>query len=517
MFSSGSNATQVFHLWANQSKDSGRRGDGRVYFEGRSFFSFGRHYVAGYIMPGNAVALFNATKYSPTTSGHVGACREAASHLTRYDIPELTALVRDMNRRDGAALAAVIRDHVTKYALEFANPEGEGRSWDKGDAAGAVYLLGVAGVRNAPAAFQRIYAAAVKARDKRKAKDAADEKAILIRDAKQAADMPDSEFRAALNRQFENSYLRERYVHGRWNGGESTNGRYVNELHGPIDRFSKQLNRYHKAGKAALGVRRTAKLWQRVKMTRAAMADFESRKAAIERNKWAKLKIRHVRQGLAELAKGPAGRPFTSSTYHDFSDALRAVAKMRLPAASQARLNAWADTAIERRNALALVEREKTAREQAEREAKRAADRAAMAEREKAARAAWFAGDSSVSWHGSDENGRAYIRAVDVSSDGKGGLSGTLQTSHGAEVPLPHAVRAFRFIKLCHDTGRAWHANGKTLPVGHFKIDSIDSAGNFRAGCHNIAWAEVQRLALALGVFDAPSDESALTESHAMA
>ena len=100
------------------------------------------------------------------------------------------------------------------------------------------------------------------------------------------------------------------------------------------------------------------------------------------------------------------------------------------------------------------------------------------------------------------------LRARGVKRDDSGAIvGGTLETSQRAEVPLAHALRAFRFLKLCREKGKAWRANGKRIHVGHFAIDSVDARGNFVAGCHRIQWAEVARLAEALGVAElAPAD-----------
>jgi hypothetical protein len=159
------------------------------------------------------------------------------------------------------------------------------------------------------------------------------------------------------------------------------------------------------------------------------------------------------------------------------------------------------------------------AAEERERE-KAEAELAAWAE---ARKAAWLAGQpeparpdsvyaysSRVSYGAArmeDSEGGALIRARDVIRDGSGMITGgTLETSQGAEVPLTHAIRAFRFLKLCREKGQAdpafdgWRANGKTLPVGHFRVDQVDREGNFRAGCHRINWAEVARLAASLGL-----------------
>lgn len=107
-----------------------------------------------------------------------------------------------------------------------------------------------------------------------------------------------------------------------------------------------------------------------------------------------------------------------------------------------------------------------------------------------------------------DAEGGPLLRAEGVTRDAAGNVTGgTLRTSQGAEVPLTHALRVFRFLRLVRASGEAWERNGRVVRVGHFTVDAVDAEGNFRAGCHAIRFAEVARLADALGVADlAPAD-----------
>ena len=77
-----------------------------------------------------------------------------------------------------------------------------------------------------------------------------------------------------------------------------------------------------------------------------------------------------------------------------------------------------------------------------------------------------------------------------------------LQTSQGAEVPLDHAKRAFAFIAECRARNIEYQRNGHSIHVGHFVIDSIDAEGNIKAGCHKIAWSEIERIAGQLGLLN---------------
>jgi hypothetical protein len=137
----------------------------------------------------------------------------------------------------------------------------------------------------------------------------------------------------------------------------------------------------------------------------------------------------------------------------------------------------------------------KRARAVAAREAL-AEHKAALARLEGAEKlAAWRRGEPvSLGYFGEsrDAQGGALLR---VKGD-------NLETSLGAKVPLAHAVKVFRFAKLCRERGEQWHRNGSTLRVGHFQVDAVAADGSFRAGCHKINWPEIEQSAVAAGVAD---------------
>lgn len=74
-----------------------------------------------------------------------------------------------------------------------------------------------------------------------------------------------------------------------------------------------------------------------------------------------------------------------------------------------------------------------------------------------------------------------------------------METSQGARVPLTHARRAVARVVKVRASGQSWHRNGSTLPVGHYHIDSISETGDVVAGCHRIAWEEIERFAKSQG------------------
>lgn len=160
-----------------------------------------------------------------------------------------------------------------------------------------------------------------------------------------------------------------------------------------------------------------------------------------------------------------------------------------------------------KRNAPGAAERrEAEAVKRAERKERKAQEARAKALAEAAeAVADWRAGRRRSLPYGlsRDENGGALLR-VQMVADIE---TGQLQTSMGATVPLPDAIRVFRFVKLCKERGEAWHRNGRTLPVGAFQVAHVAPNGTFRAGCHLIHWPEIEAAARAAGVLDiAPAD-----------
>lgn len=130
-------------------------------------------------------------------------------------------------------------------------------------------------------------------------------------------------------------------------------------------------------------------------------------------------------------------------------------------------------------------------------------------EKERAAIVArWLDGEHINNFYATAPSGGAYIRAENVEHDESGAIvGGILRTSQGATVPLIHAVRVFRMVKMVRASGKRWQRNGARIRVGHFEVDHIEPNGDFKAGCHRLKWFEIEPLAKSLGVFDAPALE----------
>ena len=75
-----------------------------------------------------------------------------------------------------------------------------------------------------------------------------------------------------------------------------------------------------------------------------------------------------------------------------------------------------------------------------------------------------------------------------------------IETSQGARIPLDHAPRVWALVQACRSSGRAYEKNGHTEHAGSYAIDSVSAAGDLKARCHTIAFAEIERLAVQLGL-----------------
>lgn len=75
----------------------------------------------------------------------------------------------------------------------------------------------------------------------------------------------------------------------------------------------------------------------------------------------------------------------------------------------------------------------------------------------------------------------------------------TIETTKGAEFPTEHGRKAFRALARIRRDGATWHRNGQTIRCGHFQVDSVAEDGTVKAGCHAIAWSEIERFASLMG------------------
>lgn len=73
---------QLAHVWAQQNAPEGYSSDKRMFFDGPTLYSYGRHYAIAMFSTdkkGNPVVLFNSSGYSPSTGKHTSIARRAVS------------------------------------------------------------------------------------------------------------------------------------------------------------------------------------------------------------------------------------------------------------------------------------------------------------------------------------------------------------------------------------------------------------------------------------------------------
>lgn len=445
--------SMVAHIWANQSQESARSNNGQFYFSGPRLYSYGSHFVAGLMVTdkqGKRHALLNGRGYSMTTGRHMREARRAVAY--RYvELPDLTEFDGDVRQ------AAFREEQAAKNKAIRAAIMRQARLGLAGDNLATV--CGLYGLGQSAGAIAR---EAAKANAKAKQEAAKKQAARQLREAQYYAGLTDSAFAEAI-KQAMDCYSVAR-----------------------ISNLATELFRLHRDTKAKLGKRAAAKLAARIKIARNAKGQWER---VHNRAQWRgamKRQIAIIRR--ANEATGERAADYSDATkweLRELSHALGYVlaylpADKRGLAETRAGLMATRIAEIEKREA------------------------AEKFEREAQARADWLAGAGNSYWRGSDERGGALMRII----------GDELQTSWGARVPLDHAVRAFRFIKRCKESGAAWQRNGRTIRVGHFHVDSISPSGDFVAGCHRFNWPEIERVARIAGVFEAASDDSALESSH---
>lgn len=552
------NASAVAHRWAHQSQSSARYRD-NFSFSGRELRSYStviglrlRHpdkkgaQAPGAII-GEPFVFYTAESYSMTTNRHMGELRAATRGMESHRLPDLdrhasnlAALTRHYEEGNARKLyrAAAAYDAARKRDPE-SDRWGEGysesalvrfaRDYISRYSAGSLEaetaeLIGaMAGLSTSQVATLRDKAD--KAAKAAKAAEAKRTHKAELSEARHYAEASDSEFRATFPRD------------GSRTGADDYHAKEGAE-------YARKLFRLAKAAKAEGWTRIAAKLKAREKEYRAWLAGRDARIVAAYRSglaaeviawrnggrrpaqPWrfdrfpaikAALALAEARENderrreayAAWLAGG--ARPHASQYEPDSAERAAILADV---AAERERfltaVAAWDGAAVPHYGApdysevtsanhriKAAEEREAAERREAEAKAREAERFARNAEH----RRAWLAGETDSLYPPSggrlsDDTGGALIRA-------KGDK---LETSWGADVPLSHAIKAFRFVKLLRERGETWRRNGRTVRVGVYQIDSVDAAG-FDAGCHRINWPEIERLARELGVFaEAPAD-----------
>lgn len=471
--------SQVAHVWAAGTKAHGASSNGNLYFDGRILFSYGSHFAVGVRM-NDGQAILNSGSYSVSTSGHQSDARHAVNHMRTVSVPDLQDIARDLSyiANNGVvtskgAVQSIIR-YVEKNAAalqvettgayvsgRWNTPDGEYAEgadyidgyYEKTGMTRAAVLLSIAGIhesRAAPAIKRGLAAAAKKAKA-----DAAETRKREKAEAARVADM------TLLERDtWFADFWHIRPLDGRRHNDESS-VRMMREA-------SKRLFRMQKTAKAeGFSAKRQAALKEARAKLQATIRAYDEDSAELV----ATLKAERFAVWAAEWSKAKTGPD---------------------------RVAVWTGSRVR------PGDYEEGTPERAALDAALQLFKADVAEQQREAVEAWKRGENSLRLTAPD--GSAYVRR---SLDGE-----RLETSHGADVPWDHAVKAFRFIRLCVEKGEGFRTNGRVIRVGHFRVDEITPQGDMRAGCHRFAWADMAALAEAEGVFNlTPSAEAVETNA----
>lgn len=68
-------------------------------------------------------------------------------------------------------------------------------------------------------------------------------------------------------------------------------------------------------------------------------------------------------------------------------------------------------------------------------------------------------------------------------------------TSRGARFPIIHAKRGLALVRAVMARGEEWTSNGHSCRLGHYKISKIKPDGTVIAGCHEVPWPSIERVA----------------------
>lgn len=90
-----SSHSELAHAWVYQTSDEAHSSDRRMFFDGDTIYSYGRHYAIARII-GEKTVLLNKTNYSPSTCKHVG--------LVHWAIPGNWTVIRCSYPDAGARL-----------------------------------------------------------------------------------------------------------------------------------------------------------------------------------------------------------------------------------------------------------------------------------------------------------------------------------------------------------------------------------------------------------------------------
>lgn len=136
------------------------------------------------------------------------------------------------------------------------------------------------------------------------------------------------------------------------------------------------------------------------------------------------------------------------------------------------------------KNEAELIAREKKKQAKALKARKEADKARAIAEAERIAKQA----ENLILWrNGNDIRDYFSVMALRIKDN-------TIQTSHGANIPIEHAIKAYPLLKKLHDSKKDVDLTSHSIKFGHYEMKAFAN-DCLIVGCHTIPFNEVSNIA----------------------
>jgi hypothetical protein len=472
---------QTCHVWAQQTMMEGRAGSGRIFFQGRSIYSYGSHFemarYAGTVtikghdksVTTRRVFLINSDKYSPTTSGHTRSMRQALqfSDMT-IGISDLQSLSARSFKGDRATLATI----SDWFASEF-----------------RPFEFGLNSVHNS-ARYVEAETARLLFADLHKLKLPSVDRLIALGDKQAKARQKASEGKTLANaKRLVLHFAKTPKALATWHGEQVAVIDALDSAWGATRHMSVfkgdalNLHRAMKLLKARdLLPAKVALARQCETALRALAVVAESKGAAINRTNSLWGDRRNVAKHVRALRKNTEVA-FDRTEWHagmTTHNAIRTICEHGL----ESRYPQIVRLLTRRISAQTLFEDQKTTFRALNPDAQSVVDarqRALYSNRKPVTPEAWLDGASGQ---------LPYDVATLARRKGD-----NLETSRGAQVPWRDALRLFKVAQEVRLTGETFVPREPIL-CGHFTLNRIDNDGTLRIACHVIGWQAMQTLAV---------------------
>ncbi len=108
--------------WASQDSESGKNGNGSIFFEGTTIYSYGYHFkIANYIT--DSVVLLTTDTYSNTTSAHVREVIKSLGYIGYFFVPNVAPTSKKEHGANFEDYKARIADLESKAARARKNKD----------------------------------------------------------------------------------------------------------------------------------------------------------------------------------------------------------------------------------------------------------------------------------------------------------------------------------------------------------------------------------------------------------